>query len=40
VSLRSLQWPGYFAFHKANTNIFGGVYIGYGIQNEDLAFTI
>ena len=37
-SLRNLIWPGYFAYHKANTNEFGGVYIGYGIKNVDLPF--
>ena len=37
-TLRSLVWPGYFAFCKANTDQFGGVYIGYGIKNIDIPF--
>lgn len=37
-TLRSLIWPGYFAYHNANSNLFGGVYIGYGIKNIDIAF--
>jgi radial spoke head protein 9 len=39
ANLRSLIWPGYFAFHKANSKIFGGVYIGYGIKNIDIEFN-
>lgn len=38
VNLRSLLWNGYFAFHKANTNKFGGVYFGYGTKNSELPF--
>ena len=37
-NIRSLVWNGYFAYHKANTNLFGSVYIGYGIKNMDIAF--
>ena len=37
-SLRSLVWPGYFAYCKANSDQFGGVYIGYGIKNVDIPF--
>jgi len=37
-TLRNLIWPGYYAFHKANTDEFGGVYIGYGIKNIDIPF--
>ena len=36
--LRSLVWPGYFAYHVANTDQFGGVYVGYGIKNMDVPF--
>ena len=36
--LRSLVWPGYFAYHVANTDQFGGVYVGYGIKNVDVPF--
>ena len=37
-SLRSIVWPGYFAYCKANSDQFGGVYIGYGIKNVDIPF--
>ena len=37
-SLRSMVWPGYFAYCKANSDQFGGVYIGYGIKNVDIPF--
>ena len=37
-NIRSLIWPGYFAYAKANTNEFGGLYIGYGIKNVDIPF--
>ena len=37
-TLRNLVWPGYFDYHKSNTNEFGGVYIGHGIKNVDIAF--
>ena len=37
-NIRSLIWNGYFAYHIANSNLFGGVYIGYGIKTEDIAF--
>ena len=37
-NIRSLIWPGYFAYHKAGTTMFGGVYIGYGIKNVDIPF--
>ena len=37
-TLRSLVWPGYFAYCKANNDQFGGVYFGYGIKNIDIPF--
>ena len=37
-NIRSLVWPGYFSYHKANTNLFGSVYIGFGIKNMDIPF--
>ena len=37
-SIRSIVWPGYFAYCKANSDQFGGVYIGYGIKNVDIPF--
>eukprot|EP01017_Pseudomicrothorax_dubius_P042130 TRINITY_DN6833_c0_g1_i1.p1 TRINITY_DN6833_c0_g1~~TRINITY_DN6833_c0_g1_i1.p1 ORF type:complete len:278 (+),score=92.85 TRINITY_DN6833_c0_g1_i1:173-1006(+) len=40
ATIRSLLWPGYIAYHRANSNIFGGVYIGNGIKNVDLPFLL
>jgi len=40
VSVRSLLWPGYFAFHRLGTDLFGGVYFGEGRKNIDLPFMI
>jgi len=40
VTLRSLLWPGYSAFHMPGTGKFGGVYFGYASKNNDLAFLI
>jgi radial spoke head protein 9 len=40
VNCKNLLWPGYYAFHKLNTNIFGSAYIGDGIKNIDLAFML
>ena len=37
-NIRSLVWNGYFAYHKANTNLFGSIYIGFGIKNMDIPF--
>ena len=36
--LRNKQWPGYYAFHKANTDIYGGFYVGNGVKSLDIAF--
>jgi radial spoke head protein 9 len=36
VTLRSLLWPGYVAYNRVHSNIFGGIYIGNGIKNSDL----
>ena len=38
--LRSQLWPGYYAYHRSNTAIFGGVYMGEGIQNVSLPFML
>jgi radial spoke head protein 9 len=38
--LRSRVWPGFVAFHRANTNIYGNFYFGNGVQNTDLVFMI
>ena len=40
VSIKSLLWPGYVAFHKLKCKLFGGVYIGDGIKNVDLPFML
>lgn len=38
--IRSQLWPGFFAYHRCNTNIHGCVYIGDGLRNHDLAFML
>ncbi len=38
--LRNLLWPGFFAYHKANTKQFGSFYIGEGIKNAELPFML
>ena len=40
ASVRSLLWPGYFAFHSLGSSCFGGVYMGEGAKNVDLPFMI
>ena len=40
VVLRSLLWPGYYAYADMNSSNFGGVYIGDGIKNSDLPFLL
>ena len=40
VTIRSRLWPGYYAYHRANTGQFGGIYIGDGIKNVDLPFML
>ena len=40
ATLRSQLWPGYYGYHRANTAIYGSVYIGDGIKNIDLPFMI
>ena len=37
-NIRSIVWPGYYAYHKSNSDLFGGVYIGFGIKNVDIPF--
>ena len=36
--MRSKLWPGYYFFHKVNTNIYGGLYIGNGCKALDMPF--
>lgn len=38
--LRSQLWPGFFAYHRANTPVHGSVYMGEGIQNVSLPFML
>lgn len=38
--LRSLLWPGYFMYHKASSQSYGGIYIGDGVKNSDLEFML
>ena len=40
VNLRNLLWPGFFAVHQSNTNLYGCVYLGDGKKNADLPFMI
>lgn len=40
VLLRSRLFPGYYVYARANTSIYGGIYIGDGLKNVDLPFMI
>jgi len=40
VTLRSLSWPGYVAYHVPGSTKFGGLYFGYGQKNGDLPFIL
>ena len=40
VNCRNLLWPGYYSYHKIKTNHFGGIYLGNGVKNIDVAFMI
>jgi len=40
VSIRSLNWPGYVAFHVPGTPKFGSCYFGYAQKNKDLPFLL
>jgi len=40
VMLRSLIWPGYYAYHVWDSRSFGSLYMGYGNKNYDLAFML
>jgi radial spoke head protein 9 len=40
VTLRSLNWPGYIAFHVPGTTKYGGVYFGYAQKCRDLPFLL
>ena len=38
--VRSQLWPGFYGFHRCNTNVHGCVYIGDGLRQNDLAFML
>lgn len=40
ANLRSLLWPGYFAYHKIGTSLYGSFYCGDGRKNNDLPFML
>lgn len=40
VTLRSMTWPGYIAYHTPGTTKFGGIYFGYAQKSKDLAFLL
>lgn len=40
VTLRSLSWTGYVAFHVPGTTRFGGFYCGNATRNSDLPFIL
>lgn len=40
ANIRNILWPGYYAFHRVNTPLFGGLYIGNGVRNNDLPFMV
>ncbi|KAG2386965.1 hypothetical protein C9374_002000 [Naegleria lovaniensis] len=40
VVVRSLLWPGYVFYHRLQSDVFGGYYIGSGLKNMDLCFMM
>lgn len=36
--LRSAKWPGFLAYHRCNSNLYGCVYFGYGNSVTDFPF--
>eukprot|EP01116_Phalansterium_solitarium_P019150 TRINITY_DN5261_c0_g1_i1.p3 TRINITY_DN5261_c0_g1~~TRINITY_DN5261_c0_g1_i1.p3 ORF type:complete len:130 (-),score=19.16 TRINITY_DN5261_c0_g1_i1:298-687(-) len=40
VTIRSLQWPGSYAYHVAGTPNFGYAYFGFGEKNSDIGFAL
>jgi hypothetical protein len=40
VGIRSLRWPGYFAWHAIGTPRYGSAYFGTGQENKDIQFMI
>lgn len=40
ATIRSLQWPGYFFYHKTGTPVFASTYMGTGLPNADIGFML
>lgn len=40
ISLTSLKWPGFLAYHQCRTSLFGYGYFGNGLKNVDLPFML
>lgn len=40
ATLKSHLWPGLYAYHRCNTQIFGFFYHGDGMKNADLPFMV
>lgn len=38
--LRNKLWPGYYAYHRVASAIYGSLYIGNGLRNNDLPFMV
>jgi radial spoke head protein 9 len=38
--IRNKLWPGYYAYHRTNSPIYGSLYIGSGLRNNDLPFML
>jgi hypothetical protein len=36
--IRNKMWPGFCSYHKANTKIYGGFYMGNGCKALDMPF--
>ena len=40
ITVRSMLWPGYIGYHRANSSVFGGAYMGTGVRCEDFPFLV
>lgn len=40
ANIRNFLWPGFFAYHKIGTTMYGNFYFGDGRKNNDLAFML
>ena len=36
--IRNHEWPGYTAYHRCDSKVFGTVYMGDGLRNNELNF--